>query len=281
MHEESNKDSKAQQWQLIEEHHRSGKPLIGRVVEATAKRITIDIGGVQGFVEQPYYYYYAPHTAEEQQISPEERFKRHLEQLRGKEMLLKVIEVDRTRNHLLLSQQLSTEEEHQAKRSRQAQILQEIQPGDIQKGIVTSFTQSMVLVNVEGVDGWMSSRYLSLQNSRIDPHDVLHIGQEIEVMVLDNDGRRVRLSLIHAQQRDAVLQTLQPGQILTARIHSLSNEGAYIDLGGPIGFIPANQIVHGYITHPADVLHSSQKVVVRIEHIDDNKRVMLSLIESH
>ena len=159
--------------------------------------------------------------------------------------------------------------------------MQEIQPGDIRKGIVTSLTRSMVFVDMEGVDGWMPSRYLSLQNSRIDPHDVLHIGQEIEVMVLDNDRRRVTLSLIHAQQRDEILQTMQLGQILTARIHSLSSEGAYVNLSGPIGFISANQIIHGYITHPADVLHSSQEVVVRIEHIDDNKRVMLSLIESH
>ncbi len=158
--------------------------------------------------------------------------------------------------------------------------MQEIQPGDIRKGIVTSLTRSMVFVDLEGADGWMPRHYLSQQISRIDPHDVLHIGQEIEVMVLDNDKRRVRLSLIHAQQRDKVLQTMQPGQILTARIYSLSSEGAYVDLGGPIGFIPAHQIVHGYITHPADVLHSSQEVVVRIERIDDNKRVKLLLIEA-
>jgi small subunit ribosomal protein S1 len=77
-----------------------------------------------------------------------------------------------------------------------------------------------------------------------------------------------------------VLETLQPGQILTARIQSLSSEGAYVDLGGPIGLIPANQIVHGYITHPADVFHRSQEVVVSIERIDDNKRVIVSLLET-
>ena len=158
--------------------------------------------------------------------------------------------------------------------------MQEIQPGDIRKGIVTSLTQSMVFVDMEGVDGWIPGHYLSLQNSRIDPHDILYVGQEIEVMVLDNDKRRIRLSLISAQQRDEILQTMQPGQILTVRIHSLSSEGAYVNLGGLIGFIPANQIIHDYITHPADVLHSSQEVVVRIEHIDDNKRVKLLLIEA-
>ncbi len=254
--------------------------MVGQVVEATEKRLTIDVGGIQGFVEQPWHYYYTSDTAEEHKSSPEKRLKRHLEQLKGQEMQLKVIEVDRTRNHLLLSQQLYSKEEHQARLSRQAQLLQDIQPGDVRRGIVTSLTHNMVFVDVEGVDGWIPRHYLSLQNHRVDPHEILHIGQEIEVMVLENDRRRVTFSLIHAQQRDAVLQTMQPGQILTAHIHSLSSEGAYVDLGGPLGFISANQIVHGYITHPADVLHSSQKVVVRIERIDDNQKVVLSLIEA-
>ena len=279
MHEEGDENSEDQQWQLIEEHFRNGRPLGGQVIKATRERLFIDIGGIQGTVEHPTRAYTFS-TDTESHLSPEELFERSLEQMKGKTIPLKVIEVDRTRNHLLLSQHLYTEEELLARRLREAQLLQEIQLGDIRKGIVISLTRSMVSVDLEGVDGWMPRHFLSLQNHRIDPHDVLHIGQEIEVMVLENDRRRVTLSLIHAQQRDVVLQTMQLGQILTARIHALSHGGAYVDLGGPLGFISANQIVHGYITHPADVLHRSQEVVVRIERIDDNKRVMLSLIET-
>ncbi len=280
MSEDNETTAYQRQWLLVEEHYRSGKPLTGKIIEAVPKSITIDVGGIQGFVEQPHYYYYTPDTAEEHKVSPEERFKRHLEQLQGQEMQLKVIEADRTRNHLLLSQHLDTEEERQDKLSRQVQRLREIQPGDIRSGIVTSLTNMSVSVDVEGVDGWLPRHFLSSQNPRVDPHEIVHIGQEIEVMVLENDRRRVTLSLIHAQQRDVILQTMQPGQILTAHVQSLSNEGVYVDLGGPIGFISANQIVHGYITHPADVLHSSQEVVVKLEHIDDNKRVVLSLIKA-
>jgi small subunit ribosomal protein S1 len=191
MHDDKN--SEAQQWELIEEHFRNGKLFMGKVVEATPKRITVDIGGIQGFVEQPSYYYYAPYTVEEQQISPEERFKHHLEQLRGKEMQLKVTEVDRTRNHLILSQQLYTEEEREAMRIHREHVLRELQPGDIRRGVVTSLTHVRVFVDVEGIEGWIPRHFLSLQNHRIDPHDVLHIGQEIEVMVLENDRQRVTL----------------------------------------------------------------------------------------
>ncbi len=273
------KNSEAQQWQLIEEHYKNGKPVEGQITKATKERLFINVGGIQGTVEHAYHSYYTSSNAENY-LSHEELRERSLNQMKGKTISLRVIEVDRTHNHLLLSQQLYSKEERQARLSRQAQLLQDIQLGDIRRGIVTSLTHNMVFVDVEGVDGWIPRHYLSLQNHRVDPHEILHIGQEIEVMVLENDRRRVTFSIIHAQQRDAVLQTMQPGQILTAHIHSLASEGGYVDLDGPLGFISANQIVHGYITHPADVLHNSQEVIVRIEHIDDNQKVVLSLIEA-
>jgi len=279
MHEDSNKNSEDQQWQLIEEHYKNGKPLAVHVIEATKERLLVEFRGVEGVVEQPHYYY-AITVEGEYPVFPENHLERHLEQMKGQTIQLKVIEVDRERNHLLFSQQLYTEEERQAMRSRQAQLLQELQPGDIRKGIVTSLTRSMVSVEAEGVDGWIPRHYLSLQNYRIDPHEVVQIGQEIEVMILEKYERRVLLSLVHAQQRDAVLQTMQSGQILTAHIRCLSTEGAYVDLGGPIGLILANQIVHGYVTHPADIFHNGQEVVVKLEHIDDNKKVILSLVEA-
>ncbi len=282
MHDDSdnNTDMQQQVWQLIEEHFRNGTPLVMQVVDATQKRWVVELEGVRGIVEQPHYVYGYTRVDDEQPLTSEELLKRHFEKMRGQSIKLKVIEVDRTRNHLVLSQQLYTKEERETMRVRQEQVLRELQPGDIQRGIVTSLTHLRVSVDIEGVDGWIPRHYLSLQNHRIDPHNVLHIGQEIKVMVLENDRRRVTLSLIHAQQRDMVLETMQPGQILTAHIQSLSTEGVYVDLEGPIGLVPASQIVHGYITHPADVFHSGQEVVVRIEHIDDNKKVMLSLIEA-
>ncbi len=281
MHEDSDKNFESQQqtWQLIEKHYRNGKPLAVQVIEATKKRLLVEFRGVEGVVEQPHYYYAITWSGERPQL-PENHLERRLEQMKGKTIRLKVIEVDRERNHLLFSQQLYTEEERQAMRSRQVQLLQEVQPGDIRKGIVTSLTESSVSVDAEGVDGRIPRHYLSLQNHRVDPNEVVQIGQEIEVMIVEKYEGRVLLSLVHAQQRDAVLQTMQPGQILTAHIRCLSTEGAYVDLGGPIGLIPANQIVHGYVTHPADIFHSGQEVVVKLEHIDDNKKVILSLVEA-
>ena len=275
----TNSDTQQQIWQLIEEHFRSGKPLVMQVVEATQKKWLVELGDVRGIVEQPYVYGYT-RTDDEQPLTLEELLKRHLENMRGQSIKLKVIEVDRSRNHLILSQQLYTEEERKAMRIRQEQMLRELQPGDIRKGIVTSLTKRSIKVDIDGVRGWIPRGLFAL-DLITDAHDVVSIGQEIEVMVLENAKSSVTLSLIHAQQRDAVLETIQLGQICTARIQSLSSEGAYVDLGCLIGLVPASQIVHGYITHPADVFHRAQEVVVRVEQIDDNKKVMLSLIEAH
>ena len=282
MHQDSNENSEDQQWQIIKEHYKNGKPLAVRVIEATKNRMVVEYGNIRGSVEQPYYTL-AIITQAEYPLSPEihlEHLQRHMEQMKGKTILLKIIEVDRERNHLLLSQHLYTEQERQAMRSRQAQLLQEIQPGDIRKGIVTSLTRLHVSVDADGVEGWIPRHYLSLQNHRIDPNEVVQIGQEIDVMVVEKDTNKVLLSLIHAQQRDKVLQTMQRGQILTARIRCLLTEGAYVDLEGPIGLIPASQIVRGYVTHPADIFHKGQEVVVKLEDIDENKKVILSLIEA-
>ncbi len=276
---DTNSDAQQRAWLLIEEHFRSGKPLVMQVVDATQKRWLVELGGVRGFVEQPHYVYAYTRT-DELLLTSEELLKRHFENMRGQSIKLKVIEVDRSRNHLILSQQLYTEEEREAMRIRQEQTLRELQPGDIRKGIVTSLTKFSIKVDIDGVQGWIPRGLFALDIVTY-AHDVVSIGQEIEVMVLENAKRSVTLSLIHAQQRDVVLETIQLGQIRTAHIQSLSSEGAYVDLGCLIGLIPAHQIVHGYIMHPADVFHRAQEVVVRIEQIDGNKKVMLSLIEAH
>jgi 4-hydroxy-3-methylbut-2-enyl diphosphate reductase len=135
-------------------------------------------------------------------------------------------------------------------------------------------------VDLEGVEGWIHRGYLP-QHPVNDLSEIVQIGQEIEVMVLENDKGRVELSLVHAQLRDQVLRDVYPGQILVGYILSLSPEGVFVDLGGPLGLIPTDQVTRSYISHPADLFYRTQEVVVRIETIDIGKRVMLSLLEAH
>jgi small subunit ribosomal protein S1 len=195
--------------------------------------------------------------------------------MKGQHLQLKVVAVDRARNHLLLTQRLYTKEEQEAKRLRKEQLLQELRPGDVRRGIVTTLSSTVVIIDIEGVEAHLFRRRSGIK----DAGEGLQIGQEIEVMVLATDGRSVQVSQAHAQARDEVLRELQPGQTRTASICCLSSEGVYVDLGGPIGFIPTAQAVHGYITHPADRFARGQQLVVQIEQIDDKKNVLLSLVD--
>ena len=272
------------QWSIIEYHYMSGKPLTAHVIEATRSSLIVDVRGIRGTIEKPAYYVFdmldsADQSDEERQRSREEHIERQLAQMRGQEMTVRVIEVDRQRNHLVLSQQLYTDEEREAMLRRREQLLRELRPGDVRRGVVKSFTRLGVRVDLEEVEGWIYRGYLS--EHRVDnPGEIVQIGQEVEVMVLECDKGHLRLSLVHAQLRDKVLHNLHPADVQPGRILSLSADGVYVDLGGPLGLIPTDQIAHDYITHPADLFHTSQEVVVRIEHIDDDKGVLLSLVEA-
>jgi len=274
MAEDDNMEAMESQWRQIEEHYKNGKPVVAQIIEASEPRIIVDVGGIRGVVEEPVAFVFYP-LSDGQQPSKEERLKRFYEKKKGEHLQLKVIAVDRERNHLLLTQQLYTKEEQEARRLREKQLLQELRPGDVRRGIVAALRSIMVTIDIEGVEAHLFRRRSGIKDAGED----LQIGQEIEVMVLATDGRSVQVSQAHAQNRDEVLRELRPGQTRTAPICCLSSEGVYVDLGGPIGFIPTAQAVHGYITHPADRFARGQQLDVKIEQIDDKKNVLLSLVD--
>lgn len=267
------------QWARIEEHYRSGKPLAGRVIEASRERLIIDVGGIRGIIDMPVFAYWTTDAEVVKGLSRQELFERALANMEGKEMLLKVVEVDHERNHLVLTQKLYSEQEREARQQRAEGLAQELRPGDICRGTVVALMRSAIRLDIEGLMGFVHRGHLSEQRVN-DPREVVQLGQEIEVMVLDIDGGSRNFSLVHAQMRDNVLKNMHSGQTLTGYIISLSSEGICVDLGGPIGFIPTEQVVSGYITHPADLFRKGQSVVVRIESIGDDKRVMLSFVEA-
>lgn len=97
---------------------------------------------------------------------------------------------------------------------------------------------------------------------------------------MENEAGLVRFSLKHMQRRDVILQTLHPGDHLTVPVFSLTASGAYVDLGGPLGFIPYSEVCSGYIVHPADILHCGQQVTVSVEDLTIERYVLLSLLHT-
>lgn len=258
----------------IEEHCKSGKPVVAQITEVSEHRIIVDVGGIRGVVKEPLMFF-SYSLRDVRHLSKEEQRKHFHEKLRGEHLQLKVVAVDRERNHLLLSQWWYTKEEQEARRLRGKQLLQELHPGDVRRGIVTALGSTSAYVDIEGLEAYLPQ----LRNTK-DADEDLQLGQEIEVMVLAPDGSsRVWVSQVHAQARDEALRELHPGQTRTAPICYLSAEGVYVDLDSLIGFIPTAQPVHGYITHPADRYYKGQQLVVKVEQVDDKKNVLLSLVD--
>lgn len=242
------------QWLLIEEHYRNGKLLTAEVIEAIRNQLSVEAGGIQGIVRQPNYVFYTLDSGDTQDLSAEENFERHLASMKGQTLLLKVIEVNREQNQLVLTQHLHTDEERVSISQQRESRLQEIRPGEIRRGVVTSLTRFTVLVDLEGIQGIIHRGHLSTR-SISDPSERVQIGQEVEVMVLANDQSLVELSLVHVHLRDSKIYDMLPGQILAGHILALSSDGVYVDLGGPLGLILVGLVTRGYVTHPADVFH--------------------------
>jgi small subunit ribosomal protein S1 len=199
-------------------------------------------------------------------------------QMTGEKLRLKIIEVDRERNRLILSEKAV----EQDIREEKAQLLDELKEGETRTGRVTSLANFGAFVDIGGVDGLIHLSELSW--TRVShPREVLKVGDEVEVYVLnvDNEQQRVALSLkrLEAEPWSKVFDHYSIDQVVDAVITKLTDFGAFARLDDRIeGLIHISEISDKNIVHPRDVLSEGQAIQVRIIHIDpDRKRMGLSL----
>ncbi len=195
-------------------------------------------------------------------------------QLTGETLKLKIIEVDRDRNRLILSERAAAEETRKDK----AKLLADLTEGEVQKGRVTSLADFGAFVDIGGIDGLIHLSELAW--TRIShPREVLRVGDEIDVYILnvDLDQQRVALSLKRLQPEpwSQVFEYYHIDQVVDAVITKLTNFGAFARIDDRIeGLIHISEISNKNITHPREVLSEGQEVSVRIIHIDPDRRRM-------
>jgi small subunit ribosomal protein S1 len=199
-------------------------------------------------------------------------------QMTGETLKLKIIEVDRDRNRLILSERAAAEEA----RHEKSKFLDDLQEGEIRTGKVTSLANFGAFVDIGGIDGLIHLSELAW--TRIShPREVLKVNDEIEVYVLnvDMEQQRVALSLKRLQPEPwtEVFEHYQINQIADAVITKITDFGAFARIDNRIeGLIHISEISNRNINHPKDVLAEDQEVKVRIIHIDpDRQRMGLSL----
>ena len=250
-------------WKKIEAAAESGEPVIGKVIEVVKGGLILDLG-VRGFLPASLV---------------DIRRVQDLDEFMARELRCKVIELNRSRNNVVLSRRAVLEDER--KEMRQA-ILDRLSPGDVIEGQISNIVDFGAFVDLDGMDGLIHISELSWSHVN-HPSEVLDIGQTVKVKVLDIDRDRQRISLgLKQTQSDPwqqVLDSYREDDVVEGRVAKVVTFGAFVEiLPGVEGLVHISELAAHHVENPREVVAQGQAVNVRILEIDgDRRRLSLSL----
>ena len=250
-------------WGAIEELQAKEEPVTGTVIEVVKGGLIIDIG-LRGFL---------PASLVEM------RRVRDLEPYIGQELEAKIIELDKQRNNVVLSRRAFLEQTQSEVRS---EFLHQLQKGQVRKGVVSSIVNFGAFVDLGGVDGLVHVSELSWKH--IDhPSEVVTVGDEVTVEVLDVDLDRERVSLsLKATQEDpwrVFARTHAVGQIVPGKVTKLVPFGAFVRVEEGIeGLVHISELAQRHVEVPDQVVNVGEDVMVKVIDIDlERRRISLSV----
>jgi small subunit ribosomal protein S1 len=198
----------------------------------------------------------------------------HWSQLVGEEMHLKIIEIDRRRNRLILSERAAMQEWRKGQKDK---LLSELEEKQVISGRVTSLADFGAFVDIGGADGLIHLSEISWAPVS-HPSEVLQVGNEVEVYVLQVDADRQRISLslkrLQPEPWSQVLDKYEIGQVVDAVITRLASFGAFARVEDVEGLIHISELSDANITHPREAVNEGDEVSVKIIHIDPERRRM-------
>jgi len=254
-------------WQKAQELLESQEIFEGEVSGYNRGGVIVFLGKARGFVPASQL---VSDDGKKQEDS-DDRFK----DLVGKKLMLKVIEMDRSRNRLILSERQAMRD---FRRQQKEKLLSELQVGSVRKGVVSSLAPFGAFVDLGGADGLIHLTELSWRRVQ-DPTEVVSIGDEVEVKVIsvDRERRRIGLSLRQLQPEpwSVIHENYAIGQIVDGVITRLTSFGAFARVDDTIeGLIHISELSDHRINHPKEVVKEGQRVRLRIIKIEPEKRRM-------
>jgi len=266
-----NRAREEQDWRDAETLLASQDVYSGAVAGFNKGGLIVKLGNVRGFV--PASQLGPSRRRRSEGDTPEQKWARMV----GEPMQVKVIEVDRGRNRLILSERAAAKESREAQKDR---LLTEIKAGDVRKGHVISLAEFGAFVDIGGADGLVHLSELSWKHIT-HPNEVLHVGQEVEVVVLNVDHERKRIGLSLKRREDdpwtLIQRKYQIGQLITGTITKLAKFGAFARVEGEDeieGLIHVSELSDGHIEHPREVVTEGQTLTLRVIKIEPDKRRM-------
>ncbi|MFZ0477221.1 MAG: 30S ribosomal protein S1, partial [Halobacillus sp.] len=203
------------------------------------------------------------------------------ENYKGRNLSLKVVELDREQNRVILSHRAVVEEEESAKKQ---EVLHSLEDGQVIEGTVQRLTDFGAFVNLGGIDGLVHISQLSHQHVE-KASDVVEEGQTVKVKVLsvDRDNERISLSLKATQPGPwhDIQEKVKQGEVLEGTVRRLVSFGAFVEVfPGVEGLVHISQISNRHIGTPGEVLEEGQQVQVKVLDVDgEAKRLSLSMKE--
>src|SRR5213082_896524 len=250
-------------WRRIEAAAESGEPVEGAVIEVVKGGLIIDLG-VRGFL---------PASLVDIRRVP------NLDEYMGQTIECKVIELNRSRNNVVLSRRAVLEEQRKEDRER---ILDRLEPAQVVEGTISNIVDFGAFVDLDGIDGLIHISELSWSHVN-HPSEILNIGDKVTVKVLDIDRDRQRISLgLKQTQEDPwqrVVDTYNIGDELEGTVTKVVTFGAFVEiLDGVEGLVHISELAQHHVENPREVVDPGQEVRVKILEIDaERRRLSLSI----
>jgi small subunit ribosomal protein S1 len=250
-------------WAQIEEKFNGGENVEGEVIEVVKGGLILDIG-LRGFLPASLV---------------DLRRVKDLASFLGDRLEARVIEMDRNRNNVVLSRRVVLEE---GRKEERAAILTKLEKGQILPGAVSSIVDFGAFVDLGGIDGLVHISELSWSHVN-HPSEVVKVGDEVEVMVLDVDLDRERISLGLKQTTEdpwkQLVQQYPVGSIIEGKVTKLVPFGAFVELGdGVEGLVHISEMARGHVETPEQITNVGEEVHVKVMDVDlERRRISLSM----
>jgi small subunit ribosomal protein S1 len=262
----------AKDWEYAEQLFKDGGITRCKVIGFNKGGLLVQFNRIRGFVP-------ASQVAQLHGRTAAEERQQALQKMVNQEIPLKVIEVDRERNRLVLSERSATQEWRKAQKHR---LLTELQPGDVLTGRVNQLTNFGAFIDLGGADGLAHISELSWQRVN-HPREVLQPGQEVKVVVVEIDRERERIGLsirqLQANPWETIDQRYTLGQLVSGPVTNVTPFGAFVQVEEAVeGLIHASELDVDPQVQPRDVLQPGQTVTARVISLDrQRQRMGLSL----
>ena len=250
-------------WIQVEEKFKAGEVVTGEVIEVVKGGLILDIG-LRGFLPASLV---------------DLRRVKDLSAYLGTEIEARVIEMDRNRNNVVLSRRVLLEE---GRKNERAEILEKLSKGMRLKGTVSSIVDFGAFVDLGGIDGLIHISELSWSHVN-HPSEVVKVGEEVEVEVLDVDLQRERISLGLKQTTEdpwtKLVETYPVGTIVDGKVTKIVPFGAFIELGANVeGLVHISEMAMRHIDSPAQVVKVGDIVKVKVMDVNvERRRISLSM----